>query len=204
MKKILLIAVALCGVLSIKAQIVGSTSKQIKTTYTTETKTIVVDDNKDYNRIFLGFASTKETDKYDGSEKMRGLNLGWTHGFNVTKRKLPLYVEAGLEGNVMGNDDVLVNFEIPVSLTYRYNIGKSKVKVAPYFGLNLKVNAYSDYYEDEVNRVQVGMQLGVNFDIKHFYLGLGWDKDFSPLYSYEDYDYKVKTRGARVRIGVTW
>lgn len=217
MKKFLILMVATMFAGAAKAQIVSSTSKQIKTTYTTETKTIV-NAYENYNRIYFGYAPTKFKAKHDNqsiSDTMHGFDLGWTGGYNVTKGKhLPLYVEAGLAMNADFDDpDGLVNFEIPVNVTYRYNIGQSKVKVAPYFGIHFKINAYwgdgdDSYFDYEgTKRFQMGMQLGVNFDINHFYVGVGWDKDFNPIWKYETYydgDAKMVTSGARVNLGFTF
>lgn len=89
-----------------------------------------------------------------------------------------------------------------MNVTYRYRIGQSKVRIAPYFGFHLKFNAcYGEEVADNVCRF--GLQLGTNFDINHFYLGVGWDKDVTPLTD-SDYDIKDLSGGARLRIGVTW
>jgi len=203
-----------------QAQILGSTSKKIETTYTTTTQT-VTEEYKNYNRIIFGYASTRMKGKVEGygsdSDSNHGFDLGWTGGYNVTKGKhLPLYVETGLHMNVFASEDPLLNFEVPVNVTYRYTIGHSKVRVAPYLGIHFKVNALwqddhkNSYFDfDGSKRFQMGMQLGVNFDIKHFHIGLGWDKDFSPLFNGElyngsYYDYKISTSGARVNIGIVW
>ena len=208
-----LAAMALFMSLTVNAQIVKSEGKKIETTYTTTTKTVTTD-YKNYNRIYFGYAPTKMKAKYKGtsdSETMHGLDFGWTGGYNVTKgKRLPLYIETGFALNADFDDgDILANFEIPVNVTYRYNIGRSKVKVAPYFGFHFKINAYwsdgdNNYFDyDGTNRVQMGMQLGVNFDLNHFYLGFGWDKDFNPIQKYQYYgdDVKLSTSGARLNIG---
>lgn len=217
MKRFLFIgAVAFLMSTAANAQIVKSSSNQ--TIITTKTQVTPVKEKKEknrYNRIYLGYASTKIKAKWDGgsekSDAYHGFNLGWTIGRNVTQNKLPIFIETGINlatgfygyENSYGYDatSAIVDFEIPVNVTYRYRLGQSKVRLAPYFGFHLKFNAsYGNEPADNVCRF--GLQLGANFDINHFYLGVGWDKDVTPLTS-NDY-VKDLSGGARLRIGVTW
>ncbi len=180
--------------------------------------------NKNYNRIIFGYASTLEKFDFDQLNSdpniLHGFDVGWTVGFNVTKRmRLPLYLETGLHMAFCGFGNVnylRLHFTVPISVTYRYTIGHSKVCVAPYLGIHFKVNAltqtisYYDGIRDDghIKHFQMGMQVGVNFDIKHFNVGFGWDNDFSSLYdngNYARYDIKtIKTSGVRINIGVVW
>lgn len=220
MKKFFTLAVAaiMFGTAA-NAQIGESKAKKIETTYTTTstTKTVAVAENPNYNRIYIGYAPTKMKASYAGysdSYTQHGFDLGWTGGYNVTKgHRLPLYVEAGVAMNLTAKDDVLLNFEIPFGITYRYNIPNTPIHLAPYFGFHLKVNAlwidddsdsYFDY--DGTHRAQFGMQLGANFDIKHFYVGIGWENDFNSIWTVDmgRDDMKFKTSGVRVRMGVTF
>lgn len=222
MKRFLFIgAVAFLMSTAANAQIVKSSSNQ--TIITTKTQVTPVKEKKEknrYNRIYLGYASTKIKAKWDGgsekSDAYHGFNLGWTIGRNVTQNKLPIFIETGINlatgfysydfyDNHFGYDErtsTIADFEIPVNVTYRYRLGQSKVRIAPYFGFHLKFNVC--YEDDEVadNVCRFGLQLGANFDINHFYLGVGWDKDVTPLTS-NDY-VKDLSGGARLRIGVTW
>lgn len=216
MKKMLSIAVvALFVGMTASAQIGESKSKKIETTYTTTTTTKVVEENANYNRIFFGYAQTKLSAE-GVSESMHGFSTGWLGGYNVTpKKKLPLYLEAGVAlnagfGEVYTSSDKLLNIEAPVNITYRYNIPNTKIRLSPYFGFHFKVNVLAldedgdSYFDgDAFKRFQFGMQLGANFDFNHFYVGVGWNKDFLPFAKIEDwYDtYKLKTSGARVNIG---
>lgn len=217
-KSILLTAAALSLSMTAMAQIGESKSKKIETTYTTTTQTVVVEQNKDYNRIYFGYAPTKLS--ADGeSETMHGFDLGYMRGFNVTKgRRLPLYVEAGLAlnadfGEALSESDKLLNFEIPFGVAYRWTIPHTQIHISPYFGFHFKVNALwnnddgDSYFDaDETHRFQFGMQLGGHFDFNRFYLGIGWDKDFMSIADvdgrYEDFS--IKTSGVRVNIGVTF
>lgn len=222
MKKSLLFAVALImGVASASAQIGESKSKKIETKYTTTTVSVPVKEqlpNANYNRLLFGFASTAFVADGD-SERAHGLNLAWLHGFNLTQgKKLPLYLEAGLGatavfGEVLSSTDKMLSFEIPVNVTYRYNIPNTNVRLSPYMGLHLKVNAlamdddgdsYFDY--DGANRCQVGMQLGVNFDFNRFTVGFGWSKDFMSFMEIDAYydEYQVSTNTINLNLGVVF
>ena len=217
-KSILLTTAALTLSMAAMAQIGESKSKKIETTYTTTTRTVEVQTNKDYNRIYFGYAPTKFS--ADGeSETLHGFDLGWMRGFNVTKgRRLPLYVEAGIAmnadfGECLSESDKLMNFEIPFGVTYRWNIPNTKIYVSPYFGFHFKINALwmdddgDSYFDvDDTHRFQFGMQLGGHIDFNRFYMGIGWDKDFISIADIETRydDYSLSTSGVRVNIGFTF
>ena len=214
MKKMFSLAVvALFVGMTANAQIGESKSKKIETTYTTTTHVEEVA-YKNYNRIIFGYAPVKFS--MDGeSESIHGFGFGWIGGYNVTKgKRLPIYVETGLLlnaafGEYLSESDKLINFEVPINATYRYRIPNTKLFIGPYFGFHFKVNAAwldddsDSYFEyDDTNRFQFGMQLGVNFDIWKFHLGVGWDKDFMPIADLGKYN--LNTSGVRVNIGVTF
>lgn len=211
---------------------------------------------KYYNRVFIGYASTdfyKACDegnnaKKEGSNEIRvqGFNAGWLGGFNVTKSILPLYLETGitmkagfpnLERAGEGAEDIgddrwwkTLSLEVPVNITYRYNIPHTKVRLSPYFGFHFKVNVlatnsytyevprydntgkllYYESYRERANlfdsygtrRFQFGMQVGANFEMNHFYIGAGWDRDFMPVVISEKSD--IRNSGMRVNIGWTF
>lgn len=213
MKKLLVMcAMTLFVGIASKAQIGESASKKIETTVVKVEET----PNKNYDRITFGWAPT--TISLDGeSTTLHGFGFGWTGGYNVTKgKRLPLYIETGIGMNVdfgefMTESDFLMNFEVPVNVTYRYNFKNTKIYVAPYFGFHFKVNALlmdddaNSYFDYEgTNRFQFGMQLGVNFDLGKFHVGFGWDKDFMPIWDLEGTDYSFGTSGARINIGITF
>jgi hypothetical protein len=219
MKKLLVMAAMAIFVSSAaQAQIGESKSKKIETTYTTTT-VVEKKTNPNYNRIIFGWAPTTFS-AYGESETMQGFNVGWIGGYNVTKGKcLPLYVETGIVWNAdfgecmtYDESDILMNFEVPINVTYRYNFKNTKIYVAPYFGFHFKVNALwmsssEDYFDyDGTNRFQFGMQLGVNFDLGKFNIGFGWNNDFMPIWASEVYGEEISfhTSGARINIGVTF
>ena len=207
MKKIALALLAVTFTASVaQAQIVSS-----KNSHITINEQVSVKENPNYNRIYAGYASSKAKIKYNGEsnkgDAIHGFNIGWTGGYNVTKGKLPLYLETGLNFAMFFSSDYggagnwnLLGGEIPLSVTYRYQIPHTKIRVAPYFGFHFK--AQKQYNNDNHNICGAGMQLGVNFDINHFYLGAGWDKDLTAFQS--EGDVKTTLQGARINIGVTF
>lgn len=225
MKKMLsFAALALFVGMTANAQIGESKSKKIETTYTTTTKTVEVQPNKNYDRIYMSYAPTSIGDYYQYGDNlmMHGVGLGWKKGINVTGRKLPLYVETGIAANFAfgsdGNDDKLFNFNIPVNVTYRFKLGSTKIYIAPYWGLNFKINylwdwgkydmSWFDYNYCDASRFQLGTEFGANFDIYNFHLGIGWMTDFMKLaevqFNNSYYTHKFGSSGVRVNVGVTF
>lgn len=176
------------------------------------TNSVVV--NKNYNRVIFGYAPTKF--KAEGeSATAHGFSAAWLGGYNVTKgKRLPLYIEPGVAmnmgfGEVMSESDKLLNIEVPVNVTYRYNIPNTKIRLSPYFGFHCKVNVlcldkdglnWFDY--DVLNRFQFGMQLGANIDFNRFSIGVGWNKDFIPFADFDGIN--MNTSGLRVNLGIVF
>ena len=212
MKKILTLAVlALFVGMTANAQIGESKSKKIETTYTTTTTEVEIPGF--YHRFILGWAPV--TFSLDGeTETMQGFNTGWIGAWNVTGKRLPMYVEGGLLmnasfGECISESDKLISLEMPVNFTYRWNIPNTKIHLAPFFGFHLKVNAAwldeedDDYFDaDDTNRVQFGMQLGANFDLNHFTLGIGWNYDFVPIAEIRKEN--LITSGFRLNVGLVF
>ena len=171
--------------------------------------------NENYNRVFLGYAPTDFAIS-GGEARLQGFNLGWFYGFNVTEEQLPLYVETGVTANLgfgelLSDCDKMLNFEVPVNVTYRYTIPNTNVRLSPYFGFHFKLNAVAnnddgDSYFDlkGTRRFQFGMQVGGRIEFNRFYVGAGWNKDFMPIAkSFGDFG-DVKTSGLRVTVGYTF
>jgi len=207
-----------------QSDIKTSSSKDIKTTVTTTTTEVENPMAFHYSRFFFGYAPT--TFSCDAKNKefdtMHGFNTGWIGGWNVTGRRLPIYVEGGITfnacfGECITESDKLMSLEIPVNATYRWNIRNTRIFIAPYFGFHFKVNvAWMDedgdsffddkhygYFAEEANRFQFGMETGVNFDLAHFTMGIGYNYDFMPISKYYDYNGKnnLSTGGFRLKIG---
>ncbi|MBR1889959.1 MAG: outer membrane beta-barrel protein [Alloprevotella sp.] len=209
MKRTFLLVACLIASYGAQAQFVSSRSET----------DIVVDnvkgDNDNYTRVFLGYTPTFL--KFSGldSETAHGGAIGFTYGINLTKGNSPLYLEVGLTDNLnfSKEDEVLMALNVPINITYRFKIGDSNVRIAPYVGIRPKVNVLlldsdgdsyfnKDYYPEGPNRFQFGGQAGVNFDFNRFYLGIGYNFDFNPIW--KTYYGKQKTSGVNVNIGVTF
>lgn len=169
------------------------------------------DENGKYNRLYVGYAPTKFITKYNGdkskSDAWHGFDVGWTHGINVTKQELPLFLEFGTNmtwdfcpGEASeGGAYWLMDFDVPVMLTYRYKIGESNVRISPYFGVHFKVDIPTD---DTRNIFRFGLQLGANVEFKKFFLGAGWDRDVTPVKNKNKV--KTTTGGPRINLGFTF
>lgn len=174
---------------------------------------------KNYHRIFFGYAPTifyEERGRRDDSDALHGFNVGWLGGFNVTGKRLPLYLEAGAKANVglgelLSDFDKYLAIEVPLNVAYRFHIPNTKIHLSPYMGLHFKANVLGrgkggfDYFDLEgTKRFQFGMQAGGHFDFNHFNVGLGYSFDFLPIQKMSDYDYKVTTWGLFLNLGLVF
>lgn len=81
-------------------------------------------------------------------------------------------------------DKVFGAITVPVNVVYRLRLS-DKIYFQPYVGLHVKINAGDgvhipyENYKEENNVCQVGMQFGVGFTFKKFYLGAGFAPDFN-------------------------
>lgn len=184
-------------------------------------------DNSDYNKVYTSFnvgsftysATAKgygEKSSRDESAGLIGFNVGYAHGFNL-KKSLPLFLELGGEfnfnsgtkkelklssrsGEFKVDDDeytvTFMNIAVPVNLVYRFDVS-DKFSIAPYAGLNFKINILGKQKEDgddesesffneddmgkdfKANRFQLGMNVGVNFIVSNkFSFGYRFQPDF--------------------------
>ena len=204
----------------------------IKTSSSKDMKTTVTDEGMafHYSRFFFGYAPTSFSFDYKDVENktMHGFNTGWIGGWNVTGRRLPIYVESGITFNAcfgegITDSDKLMSLEIPINATYRWNIPNTRIFIAPYFGFHFKVNVawldeeddsvfdtnygyringtfYETMDDDDAKRFQFGMETGVNFDLAHFTMGIGYNYDFMPIHKVLG-DYNVTTGGFRFKLG---
>lgn len=130
-----------------------------------------------------------------------------------------------------------LNIRIPVNFAWKFQLSE-KHALTPYTGINFKFNCltqfregmtiddrkvWSDWMsllkkneekdineEDIWNVFQMGWQIGVNWGIKRFNLGLEWGYDFIPAYNktLRIYDFKetfkVHTSSVRFMVGYTF
>lgn len=163
-KTIIVLYAAMLACPASHAQLVGSQTKKIETTYKTTTKTVVVNEYNNYNRISIGLSALKikDSDKeevfvYDReSIGMKGLGINYLHGFSLTDR-FPLYVEVGgrLTFNRYKDSDEeyynednyykeeaktnILGLSIPVNATYKYTFSNG-LYLAPFVGIHFRVN----------------------------------------------------------------
>ncbi len=121
----------------------------------------------DYNRIALSYNNTHfGFNEYLGSDNnfnLNGFGVNYIHGFSVSKR-LPMFIETGVNFNFeleskisnkqIYNDWIrtkstkqFINMQVPVNFTYRFTITDG-VYVAPYAGLNFKLNIIGRYKDE--------------------------------------------------------
>lgn len=166
----------------------GSASAQFSnTTKTTSASPAIGGQQKGvdgWNTFFIEYAPTKFN--YDGDEddddelSMNTLSFGWRKAFGVSQ-KVPLYIETGLglsysfDKNTVEDDyydfsietkTSLLSLNIPVNVGYNFSLAEGKVDLAPYFGIDLRINllgkqkyketwtdsetdSYFEYAEDE-------------------------------------------------------
>ncbi len=151
--KTIMLAVAFSTAASASAQFTNTTSS-------TANKGIC-----DYNRIALSYNNTHfGFNEYLGSDNnfnLNGFGVNYIHGFSVSK-SLPMFIETGVNFNfefgstTTAKEHVLdewmrtketkqfINMQVPVNFTYRFTITDG-VYVAPYAGLNFKLNIIGRY-----------------------------------------------------------
>lgn len=156
-----------------------------------------------YNRVWFGYQPMSMTYSYSGyssSESLSAIAFGYTRGISVMETQ-PLFVEVG--GNLgygfksINNASLnLVAVQVPVNLTYKFSFGNGDFSLAPYFGLNFRINLLGSISEggesinifdkdimgnDAYKRFQMGWQIGVGLNYKRFYFGAGYGTDFMEI-----------------------
>lgn len=218
--------------LSSYAQIVSSTSRTINTTF--EQEKYEVSYSRVYNRIYAGFGlgmasvSGEVYNEKFSTPTLTGpgsVEVGWNIGLPLLKTT-DLFLETGLnlnyrflEGDVdfMDTDAHIgaygATVEVPVNLTYRFNIGR-RMFVSPYAGMSvgfstLTESDFGSWDNWRANPFFTGLQFGVNFDLKHFYIGVGWYKNLTNLMDDDNSKgysetFKMGYSDIRLRVGYTF
>lgn len=112
-------------------------------------------------------------------------------------------------------DFSLISLNIPINVTYRFSFLNGDLGVSPIMGFNFRINlhgsmdypATSDeaagtincFDEDDMGdsawkRFQMGFNVGVNFDYKHWNLGVIYTADFMPLVDYSLLGQDIETK----------
>lgn len=229
------------------AQIGSSTNHTIQTTVEEEIYEVTY--NRIYNRIYGGYGSGfsdvcgNYMNKPLNAPSLNGVFLGeggWTIGIPISKEK-DLYIETGLNFNYKDDEVGILyeeefiglsaaTFEIPVNLTYRFNMG-NRIFISPYLGCYISPVAPRVKFSDENTTwesdefqfsIWGGFTAGLNIDFKKLYVGICWeqnmvseklfndshfyDESTNMLVSYNDIysNMKFKYKGDfRIRIGIT-
>lgn len=156
MKKLLFAIAMICSVMTATAQRAGDATAWNE--YKAE--------KTDYNRISVsydlqhfGFNKEYTGDDSEG-RNLNGFGINYTHGFGVAEN---MFVETGLSFSLGFGTEAIgekhsydgyyyqakekmnnINMRIPVNFVYRFDIN-DKFSVAPFIGLNFKLNLISRY-----------------------------------------------------------
>ena len=126
-----------------------------------------------------------------------GVNGGILYGLNITNGALPFFLQMGGEFIYEGadNEDEQVKerlFCLAAPLNLSYKLGTRKFNVEPFIGVNFRLNLYGhaegtgsnsidvNYFKTDnihARRFQFGANLGLNFNIKDFSVGLRFNPD---------------------------
>ncbi len=231
MKKVLFTLVAFIMCASMQAQIVSSRSSI--------TKVEKVDDGS-FGTFYLQYNSSKFDPKHGDELDFNGFSIGYNKAFSVSN-SIPLFVETGIglqlsfyseeESFEVEDYDGYYSYttsydvedkvfmgsaKIPVNVMYKWDVPNSKISIAPYAGLNFRVNiganrtiSYGDeeeeydlFDEDDMGednawkRFQAGWQIGVNAYLNKLVLGVSYGSDFSEIAE----DCKIKTTSVTLGI----
>ena len=136
-----------------------------------------------------------------GDISFSGASVGYVKSFGVSS-SAPLFIETG--GNVswfggeIEDTDIKMNVfsvNVPVNFGYKFSFGENN-GILPYVGLTLRGNIFGNYKEDgesynafdedevgdmQLNRFQIGWQIGVGANFNTFYVGASYGTDFSEI-----------------------
>lgn len=163
MKKIFAMAVALIAAVTVNAQ--------------------SLTDN--YQKIYAGFETLGVFES--SVDALKGFNVGYAYGINLTGHNQPLFLEVGAEYSFLSLDDVKEkdhSLLVPLHVTWKF--GNEKFAVAPFAGESLHfhlshtIDGVSIFDGDGANRFQATFDLGVNFVISS-HLELGYRYQLSEL-----------------------
>ena len=157
-----------------------------------------------YNRLYAGPSVMRLTHFGYDQDVYLGGHLGYQRGINLTKDRIPLFLQVGAEAvyeTAEYSSDVPVfdlifidgryhfmSVSIPVNVSYR--LGKENFSVEPFLGMNFRGNIIGklkyedgserDFFDSEdANRFQFGLNVGVGFNINKFYVGYKFTPDLT-------------------------
>lgn len=194
-----------------------------------------------YNIIGVSYNNTSFSNNWGDKEdnfSTNGFGVDYIHGFKLSNQ-YPMFIETGLNlnynfGTVYEDYDSYgdgestkmhnFNFQVPVNYVYRFDI-TDEFSIAPYFGLNFKLNLVSnwkyseiddeekyeetynlfskdDMGEDTWNRFQMGWHIGSRFQYSRFSLSMQYGTDFIKAYS-QGKD-KINTGNFKITLGFSF
>lgn len=197
--------------------------------------------NDDYLRFYTSFVtgqmnfntSVSGSGNVNSDLKSNGFNIGLVRGCNLTNGNSPFFLEVGGELTYQHIDDDYLTFKfdlnqvsiaVPFNFTYFITVPNTGNSIAPFFGLNAKLNLVGkgtvdgdninfftsgeedSFGEEKANRFQIGMNIGTNIYIKNFLIGYRYQSDFNPYYketadTYPSATLKLKQRSHYISIG---
>ncbi len=196
-----------------------------------------------YNRIGVSYNNTSYSPNSDAKEYIdgfstNGVGIDYIHGFSISK-SLPMFIETGANINFnfygdSGSDWKQnyqnFNIQVPVNYVYRFALNDD-FSIAPYLGLNFKVNLlsrekydeYDDYneewessgweslYDKDVmgddgtfNRFQMGWHVGVGVQYSKFHFGLQYGTDFIPAFKHSEGGYKPAINNGNLKLTLSY
>lgn len=168
MKKLILMAVAALMSLGASAQLISS-------------NTVTYKKGSGYNRLGISYNSLK----FGEMDAQNGISLAWTKGISVSASQ-PLFIETGI-GATYGFGDYgfkTLHATVPLNVTYRYEISDG-IRIAPLAGITFAGNIIGEddednYFDDfDAKRFTFGWQIGTNFEISKFYVGITYGAGFT-------------------------
>lgn len=210
MKKLFIFLVLAVSTMTVSAQFLQNNSTQ-------EGNGILVNDSKNYNRLYLGYAPqyfSSNVPIYDNSTTAHGFVAGYLHGFNITGKAFPLFLETGADLNFAtgkdspGVDLYYLAFSVPLNLAYKLSF-KPGIWLEPYAGMAFKINALVNLdnghksvsvydMNDDFKRFQFGGQIGLNLGYKKVNLNVGYHWDM-PMF--ESAGVKMNTSSLILALG---
>ncbi|MBR6106056.1 MAG: outer membrane beta-barrel protein [Paludibacteraceae bacterium] len=161
-----------------------------------------------YNRLYAGPSVMRLTNFGYDQDVYLGGHLGYQRGINLTKDRIPLFLQVGAEavyetadyesdvpddmGQFIDGRYHFMNVSVPVNISYRF--GKENFSVEPFLGMNFRGNIIGkmkyedgserDFFDSEdANRFQFGLNVGVGFNIYKFYVGYKFTPDLTEYLS---------------------
>lgn len=132
-----------------------------------------------YNYVSLNTTISHATT----SGSFSGMSLNYLAGFNIGGKN---YLETGLSGHYFWDAEFKnPALTLPVNYTYRFAFKDGKMHLAPFAGLYGRLGLSCkeeelDLYDAGFKRFQMGLQGGVSFDVKKFYVSVGYACDMLP------------------------